>query len=144
MTSRTDSGGCAILFVHVFTFALFRFMLRRPSALPVPAARPGSHGPSSPGPYLNNAHSRSADPRQGIADQQVDDPGPAERGLEPDHAGGVVRDVADDRRLLTERVRAQRVQRPAGVGIVDDGDEAPLACHVHGVDPEELSGTADL
>ena len=44
----------------------------------------------------------SADPRQRVADQQVDDPRAAERGLELDDAGRVLGDVTDDRCVLAE------------------------------------------
>src|ERR1019366_6158162 len=43
-----------------------------------------------------------ADPRQRVADQQVDDPGAAERGLEQDNAGRLLGDVTDDRGLPAE------------------------------------------
>src|SRR5690348_5134550 len=48
----------------------------------------------------------SADPGQRVPDQQVDDAGAAESGLEQHDAGLVRGDVADDRGLLPERMRA--------------------------------------
>src|SRR5262249_33326952 len=45
----------------------------------------------------------SADSGQRVPDQQVDDPGAAECGLEQHDAGLVRGDVADDRGLLAER-----------------------------------------
>src|SRR6266496_3061784 len=69
----------------------------------------------------------SADPGQRVADQQVDDPGAAEGGLEQHDAGLVRRDAADDGGLLAERMRAQRRQRPVGLLPVHDRDELALA-----------------
>src|SRR5262245_64654633 len=57
----------------------------------------------------------SADPRQRVPDQQVDDPGAAESGLEQHDPGLVRGDLADDRGLLAERMRAQRGQGAVGL-----------------------------
>src|ERR1700690_2301828 len=86
----------------------------------------------------------SADAGQRVADQQVDDPGPAEGRLELHDARRVVGNPADDGRPLAERVRAQGRDRGVGLIAVHDGDETALAGHVHRVDAEQLGGAADL
>src|SRR5690348_7129765 len=73
----------------------------------------------------------SADPGQRVPDQQVDDAGAAESGLEQHDAGLVRGDVADDRGLRAERMRAQRGQGVIGLPAVDDRDHPALAGHVH-------------
>src|ERR1700716_2116206 len=50
----------------------------------------------------------SADPRQRIAHEQGDDPGPAEGGVQQHQARRILRDPADDRSFRAERVRPQR------------------------------------
>src|SRR5215217_1359007 len=53
---------------------------------------------------------RSADPWQGVADQEVDDPGPPERRLQQHQAGRVVPDPADHGRALAQGMGAERAQ----------------------------------
>jgi hypothetical protein len=63
-----------------------------------------------------------ADAGEGIADQEVDDPGAAERGLQLDDARLLGPHVADDRRLLAEPMGAQRGHRRFGRLAGDDRD----------------------
>ncbi len=85
-----------------------------------------------------------ADPRQRIADQQVHDPGAAERGLQLDEPRQFLPYVPDDRGLLAERVAAQRGERMIGLPARYDRDQAAFAGHVHRVDPQQLASTAYL
>jgi len=85
-----------------------------------------------------------ADPGERVADQQVNDPGAAERRPQPDHARLLFGHQSDGRRLLAQRVRAKRGDRAIGVGPRHHGDQASLAGHVHRVDPQQLAGAADL
>jgi hypothetical protein len=85
-----------------------------------------------------------ADPGQRVADQQVHDPGTAERGLQLDDPRLFGPHLADDRRLLAERVGAQRGDRVLGLIARHDGDQAALAGDVHRVDAEEFGGAADF
>ena len=52
-----------------------------------------------------------ADAGEGVADQQVNDPGAAERGLQLDDAGLVLADPPDDRRLLKASTGAPQSSR---------------------------------
>src|SRR3990170_3437189 len=85
----------------------------------------------------------SADARQRVADQHVDDPRPAERRVEYDEALRLVADLADECRVGAERVRAQG--REGGTGRLggDDGDQPALAGDVERIDAENLAGRGD-
>jgi hydrogenase maturation protein HypF len=99
------------------------------------------------GPKQIRGPSRSgalADPGQRIADQQVHDPGAAERGLQLDEPRQFVPHVPDDRGLLAERVAAQRGERMIGLLARYDRDQTAFAGHVHRVDPQQLASTAYL
>src|ERR1700722_6517156 len=77
--------------------------------------------------------SGSADPRQRVADQQVDDAGTAECRLELDNAGRLGRHSPDDVRVAPLRMRPQRRKRSLPVLRADNRHEASFTGHVHGV-----------
>jgi len=54
------------------------------------------------------AQAASADPRQGIPGEHVDNAGAAEGGVEGDEAGGLGGDLGDDRGLAAEGMGAER------------------------------------
>jgi hydrogenase maturation protein HypF len=87
---------------------------------------------------------RSADAGQRVADEQVDDPRAAERGLQPHEPSRPGGDLPDYRRLGAERVPAQRSHRLVGAVARHHRDQAAFARHIHRVDAKQLAGTADL
>src|ERR1700691_3541786 len=84
--------------------------------------------------------SGSADPGQRVADQQVHDPGAAERCLQLDDAGWLRCHPADDGRVRALRMRPQCGERGLRAVVIHHGDEPALAGHVHRVDAEQLGG----
>src|SRR5581483_5150355 len=85
----------------------------------------------------------SADAGKGITHQHVDDARAAEGGAQHHDRLRLLSDLADDRRLLAERVGPQR--GGGGVSLVgrDHGDELPLVGDVEGIDPQEVARTGD-
>src|ERR671917_2981518 len=87
---------------------------------------------------------RSADPRQRVADQKIDDPGAPESGLEQNQPRRIVGYPANHRRSGAQWMRLQRghcgVRR---VGI-DDHHDPSLTGNVERVDAQQLAGPADL
>src|SRR6202050_4833116 len=74
---------------------------------------------------------QSANSRQRITHEEVNDPGAAERRAELDDALGLGDDVPDDRRLRTRGRRAQGTKRARGGSV-------------HGVDAEQRGRPPDL
>src|SRR6202050_825097 len=87
---------------------------------------------------------QSANSRQRITHEEVNDPGAAERRAELDDALGLGDDVPDDRRLRTGGMRAQGTKRDVGDRAFDHHHHPALAGNVHGVDAEQLGRTPDL
>src|SRR5581483_11001728 len=84
------------------------------------------------------AESPSADSRERIADEHVDHTGPSERGVQENETGRVRRDLADDRRIGSERMRPECGERRVRLRLGDYGYEFPLVRDVERVDPENL------
>src|SRR3954471_13471750 len=76
---------------------------------------------------------RSTDPRQRIAHQLIHHPPAAKTRLHQHHPGRLGAHLAELRRALAARHRAQRGQGLAGRLGGDEGDELALVRHVHGV-----------
>src|SRR6185437_7807212 len=95
-------------------------------------------------PIHYNWPGRSADARERVADEQVHDPGAAERRLQADHARLVGYHLPDDRRVRPEGVGAERAYRRRRAFARHDRDHAALARDVHGVDAEQFARAAHL
>ena len=86
---------------------------------------------------------RSADPRQRLAEREVEQALASERGDRDDLARGTGLDDADARGAGAEGMSPQGGERAIGVGRRDEGDQPPLAGHLKGIDPQHLAGARD-
>src|SRR5271166_6489313 len=81
----------------------------------------------------------SADSRQLIAGEHVDDALAAERCLHRYHAGRFARDLADDGCIAAGGLGPHRRQHPVRIGGRHDRDELSLVGEVERVEPEDLA-----
>src|SRR4051812_18200258 len=82
----------------------------------------------------------SADPRQGVADELVHDPPPAERRLDEHHPRRLGADLADLARLLAAGHGPQRGEPRVRVLGRDERHQLALVRDVHRIDAEDLGG----
>src|ERR1017187_48767 len=84
----------------------------------------------------------SADPRQLVAGQHVDDAGGAERGVHGDESGMASDHFSDDSGFGAKRMAAHGGERGFGRGYRDDGDELSLVGYIQRVQAQNFAGPA--
>ena len=114
-----------------------RAMPRHPGS---PEYRPEARRRDVPGPFRGSA--LSADPRQRVPDEHVDDPAAAEGSVKEDKSRRFRLNLADDRGVDAKRMAAETRQCIVRRLGRHDGDELPLVRDVERIDPEDLGAPA--